>query len=116
MIKTAGDFIAEARTRIETLDATSARKLYDESNGAVILDVREPGELEKGSLPQAMHVVRGLLEMKVPGLITDPATVVLTHCGGGGRACLSAARLAEMGYTRVYAITDTFENLQKAFA
>ena len=42
-------------------------------------------------------------------------TVILTHCGGGGRASLAAHTLGNMGYQKVYAITAPYDNIKKAF-
>jgi rhodanese-related sulfurtransferase len=53
--------------------------------------------------------------MKVPNLCPEPGTLILTHCAGGGRASLVAARLQEMGYTNVYAITAKFEDIKAIF-
>ncbi len=53
--------------------------------------------------------------MKVPGLIPNPDTVILTHCGGGGRATLAALTLQQMGYQNVYAITAKYEDIKFGF-
>ena len=45
----------------------------------------------------------------------DSETLILTHCGGGGRASLAALTLQKMGYTNVHAITETFEDIKDAF-
>ena len=39
--------------------------------------------------------------MKLPEQVPDSQTVILTHCGGGGRASMAAATLVEMGYENV---------------
>ena len=115
MIKTAGEFIAEAQSKIECLDVAAAKTLFDNSDGAVILDVREANSADESKLKHSVNISRGLIEMKVPNLCPDPETVILTHCAGGGRASLSAATLKEMGYTRVYAITAKYEDIKNAF-
>ena len=115
MIKTAADFIAEAQTQIRCVDVASAKELYDRSENAVIIDVREAGSAAESKLSDSVNVSRGLIEMKVPKLCPDPDALILTHCGGGGRASLAALTLQQMGYTNVYAITATFEDIKKAF-
>jgi len=57
----------------------------------------------------------GNQQMKIPSLCPEPDTLIFTHCAGGGRASLAAARLQEMGYTNVHAITDKFENIKAVF-
>jgi rhodanese-related sulfurtransferase len=115
MIKTAGELIAEAQTQISCLDIPSAKALYDDSENAVIIDVREADSAAKSKLEYSTNISRGLIEMKVPKLCADPDTLILTHCGGGGRASLAALTLQEMGYTNVHAITATFDDIKNAF-
>ncbi len=115
MIKTAADFISEAQTKINCVDVEEAKRLYQNSDNAIILDVRESDTAEKSKLNDSVNISRGLIEMKVPNLAPDPDTVILTHCGGGGRASLAAATLKEMGYNNVYAITEKYEDIKKIF-
>ena len=115
MIKTAAEFITEAQTQIDCLDAESAWVLYKESETAVIIDVREANSAAESKLTDSTNISRGLIEMKVPKLCPDPDVLIFTHCGGGGRASLAALTLKKMGYTNVYAITAKFDDLRKIF-
>lgn len=115
MIKSAGDFIAEAQAQINCVDIPAAKKIFDESQDAVILDVREEHSAAESKLKDSVNISRGLIEMKVPGVCPDVDTVILTHCGGGGRASLAALRLQEMGYKRVYAITAKYDDIKQVF-
>jgi len=115
MITTADKLIAQAQCEIECLDIESAKSLYEKSPDAVILDVREAGTAAESKLKDSVNISRGLIEMKVPKLCPDPDTVILTHCGGGGRASLAAATLRKMGYNRVYAITAKYDDIKRAF-
>ena len=115
MLKTAADLIAEAQTKINCVSVEEAKKLYQNSDNAVILDVRESDTAEKSKLKDSVNISRGLIEMKVPNLCEDPDTLILTHCGGGGRASLAAATLKEMGYNNVHAITAKYDDIKKEF-
>ena len=115
MLKTAADLIAVAQTKIECVNVADAQTLYQQSHGAVIVDVREAETAAKSKLNDSVNISRGLIEMKVPDIVGDPETVILTHCGGGGRASMAAATLKEMGYQNVYAITAKYEDIKKAF-
>ena len=53
--------------------------------------------------------------MQVPKQVPDPDTLILTHCGGGGRASLAALTLQQMGYKNVHAITAKYEDIKKVF-
>ena len=115
MIKTAGELISEAQTQIDCVDAISAKSLYQNSVNAVIIDVREAQNAENSKLKDSINISRGLIEMKIAKYCPDSETLILTHCGGGGRASLAALTLQKMGYTNVHAITATFEDIKDAF-
>ena len=115
MIKTAGEFISEAQTQINCVDAISAKSLYQNSVNAVIIDVREAQNAENFKLKDSINISRGLIEMKIAKYCPDSETLILTHCGGGGRASLAALTLQKMGYTNVHAITATFEEIKEIF-
>ena len=77
--------------------------------GALVVDVRDAGEVEKsGKIAGAVHVPRGMLEFRA-----DPDTPyyddnftkgkpVILYCASGGRAALSGQALKELGYDEVY--------------
>jgi len=115
MIKTAGELISEAQTQIDCVDAISAKSLYQNSVNAVIIDVRESQNAESSKLKDSINISRGLIEMKIAKHCPDSETLILTHCGGGGRASLAALTLQKMGYTNVHAITATFEEIKEIF-
>jgi rhodanese-related sulfurtransferase len=115
MIKTAGELISEAQTQINCVDAISAKSLYQNSVNAVIIDVREAQNAENSKLKDSINISRGLIEMKIVKYCPDSETLILTHCGGGGRASLAALTLQKMGYTNVHAITATFEEIKEIF-
>jgi rhodanese-related sulfurtransferase len=115
MIKTAGELISEAQTQINCVDAISAKLLYQNSVNAVIIDVREAQNAENSKLKDSINISRGLIEMKIAKHCPDSETLILTHCGGGGRASLAALTLQKMGYTNVHAITATFNEIKEIF-
>lgn len=97
------ELVAEARAQVQ---AVAPRQAHD--SGELILDVREPPELEtSGRVAGALNVPRGVLEARA-----DPETTMaderLTRlrgsgrlhvlCGSGGRAAFAAHTLRRMGY------------------
>lgn len=95
------DLVAEARERIAAVAPGDA-------GDGLILDVREPHELEqKGRVPDALHIPRGLLEAHADPdspMASDRLTAmrggapVDLLCASGARAALAAATLDRMGY------------------
>ncbi len=115
MIKPAGEFIAEAQTQINCIDVAQAKKLFDDRDNVVIIDVRETDSTNESKLRDSVNISRGLLEMKTHKHIPGADTVILIHCAGGGRASLAALTLKQMGYSNVYAITAPYEEIKKMF-
>ncbi len=114
-IKTAADLITEAQTQINCLDVIAAKELYDCAENPLIIDVREAKNAEESKLKDSINISRGLIEMKIFKHCPDSETLILTHCGGGGRASLAALSLQQMGYTNVHAITATFDEIKNTF-
>ena len=102
------ELLASIRTELRCLDAETAMKEQQKSSGTVI-DVREPGELENCRPPLSINIPRGILEMKVMGLLPDANHPIYLHCASGGRATLAAEQLLRLGYKRVSVITCTAE-------
>jgi rhodanese-related sulfurtransferase len=115
MLKSTDDLIRAVQPHINCVDVPTARKIFDENPDAVIVDVREAHSAEKDKLKDSVNISRGLLEMQVHKVCPEATTIILTHCGGGGRASLAAHTLQEIGYQNVYAITAPFEEIKKAF-
>lgn len=66
-----------------------------------LVDVREDHEWEKGHIPGAIHLGRGILERDIEAAIGDTNAEIVLYCGGGFRSALSAENLQMMGYTKV---------------
>jgi len=115
MIKTAAELIQKAQQEISCVDVASAKLLFDSAENTFIIDVREAESVIKDKVKQSIHISRGLLEMKIHQHCPDSDCIILTHCAGGGRASLAALTLEQMGYTQVYAITATFDEVKAGF-
>ena len=110
-IKPAKELVAEANNVVRMLSVDEARAMHGK---AVFVDVREPGEWEKGRVPGAVHVPRGLLEFAAdPAVPTHKPEFhqgkpLILYCGSGGRSALAARTLKEMGFEDVAHMTGGF--------
>ena len=78
----------------------AARHLVAEQ-GAVVIDVREAGELaETGKLAGALHVPLGAVEAAAPGLPRD--VPILLYCRAGVRSAAAGATLRALGFERLF--------------
>lgn len=84
-------------------DPATARKLIE--GGAVVVDVRTPGEFEGGHLDRAANVPIQELAQRIAEVDKlvggDKAKPVVVYCGSGGRASKAKAQLEAAGYTNV---------------
>ncbi|MDQ6964847.1 MAG: rhodanese-like domain-containing protein [Mariprofundales bacterium] len=113
MAKRLKDFIAEAKAVVKEISAEDVEAKL--ASNPLLLDVREAGELVDGTLPTALHIPRGVLELKADldfpmreTRLTDRDQEVILYCASGGRSLLAAATLQEMGFSNVKSMAGGF--------
>lgn len=117
-LKSGADLVAQAKTRIVEVEP-AAVAIRD---GAIIIDVREPGEFEQGHIPGAINVPRGVLEFRIDGI--EPlqnlsqqerlSRPLVLYCRSGSRSALATATLGDMGYRNVRSLSGGFKAWQAA--
>lgn len=115
MLIPVSELIAAAKSQCNCLDPVAAKLFFDRHENAVILDVREPKEVNESCLIDSTNIPRGLLEMKINNVCEDHDRPILIHCAAGGRASLSASTLQMMGYSNVHVIDATFDEIRAVF-
>lgn len=71
--------------------------------GAVVVDVREPGEYAEGHVPGAVLLPLGTIDAKhAAAVIPEKDGMVLVYCRSGVRSKKGAEKLADLGYTEVF--------------
>ena len=101
-----GDFVREARKQIKEWDADTAQDRLEEGN-VLVVDVREADEFEKGHLPGAINIPRGLLESAADAgtkhrderLCHAQGEPILLYCQSGGRSAMATLTLQQMGFS-----------------
>jgi glyoxylase-like metal-dependent hydrolase (beta-lactamase superfamily II) len=111
--KTVRQLIAEAARQIAFVGMADLRERLDRGD-LVLLDVRERSEYEVGHLPNARHIPRGQLELRVDKELPDPTVRVLVYCQFGKISTLAAATLKTMGFGRVVALDGGYDAWVKA--
>jgi len=106
MLVSPSDVVAKAKA---TIKECSVRDVHECLNtGTVLIDIRELAEYQRGHIPGAMYISRGLLEFEIlPALLKrgidtapDDCDIIL-YCGTGGRSALAAKSLDAMGFKNV---------------
>jgi rhodanese-related sulfurtransferase len=104
--KTAAQLVSEAKLLVQNLTVDQVAKELAEGS-AVLIDIREPAELQAGMIPGAVHAPRGMLEFYADATSPyyrpefDAKRRTILHCASGGRSALAADTLQRMGYTHV---------------
>lgn len=119
-MKSAKDLVTNAKQNIENLTpAQFAEEMR--SRGVLLVDVREPSELEQhGLIAGAVHAPRGMLEFHADPTSPyhnkefEPSRRVLLYCASGGRSALAAESLQRMGYARVAHLDGGFNGWKEA--
>ena len=72
------------------------------SEGAVVLDVREDREFQQGHIANALHIPLGQLNKRLSELEKYRDRALVTYCRSGHRSNSAAALLRKQGFTSVY--------------
>lgn len=106
--------VDEARPRVKEIAPEEARRRLEQNPTAVLLDVREDREWEKGHVARALHLGKGVLERDIEQLIPNKQTEILMYCGGGYRSVLTCDAAQRMGYLNVCSIVGGYKALVAA--
>lgn len=85
---------------LKSPDINQGVQEYNATDGAVLLDVRTPGEYREGHIPGSKNVPLQSID-RVADMIENKNTPVFVHCLSGGRSRQATAILQKMGYTNV---------------
>ncbi len=99
--------LADLESRISRVGPDEARRLTEEQGGRV-LDVRDDHELAAGTVPGALHISRGFLELQVGQQVPRSDTPLVVMCAAGQRSLLAADTLQQMGYSQVCSMDGGF--------
>jgi len=104
--------VNEAKARIQEISAAEAAQR--QSQGAILIDVREADDFAKEHASHALGLSKGVLELKIEKHVTDTATPIVCYCGGGSRSALAADNLQKMGYENVASMAGGFKAWKEA--
>ena len=81
----------------------SAKDALEKLNaGALVIDVRSPGEFNSGHLAKAINIPVDEIETALPERVKDKDQVLLLHCASGMRSGVARGKLNGMGYANAF--------------
>jgi rhodanese-related sulfurtransferase len=98
---------SDAKSRIQEITPNEAADA--QKKGVMLIDVREADDFAAEHAKGAVHLSKGVVELKIEQLAPDPATPVVCYCGGGNRSALVADNLQKMGYRNVSSMAGGFK-------
>ena len=93
--------VDDARARIRETDVAAVAARIRAGESVALVDVRERSEWDRGHLPGAVHLGKGVIERDVEDAFPTLGDELVLYCGGGYRSALAADALRQMGYTNV---------------
>lgn len=93
--------VARRMSPVKEIGTAVATRLINREN-AVLLDVREPAEVEAGKLPNAVHVPLSQLKDRAGELAKYASRPVIVYCARGQRSRGAAGALAKAGIANIY--------------
>ena len=106
--------VNEARGKVREITIEQARERLANNPDAILLDVREDGEWEKGHAREARHLGKGVLERDIEKMFPETNTEIIMYCGGGYRSALTAEVAQRMGYQNVASLIGGYKGLVQA--
>lgn len=82
------------------VDINRELSAYHQTPGAVLLDVRTPGEYASGHIPGSKNIPLQTLD-KVEQVAENKSVPLFVYCQSGSRSRQAADLLGHMGYTNV---------------
>ena len=87
-------------TFMKGTDINEGLKICKSTKGAMLIDVRDPGEFNLGHIPGAVNIPLGRLGSKAEE-IDDKNTPIFLYCNAGVKAGQAASVLKAEGFTNI---------------
>ncbi len=100
--------LQNARKEISEIRPADAFRVIQQNPDVLVIDVREQHEWNSGHLPNALHVPRGFLELKIEEAVPDKNASLLLYCAGGVRSLFAGQTLKQMGYANVTSLAGGY--------
>ena len=89
--------------------AKELKKIIDSGEEIYLVDIRSEAEYQAGHLPNAIHLDRGLMEWRAPEKLADTKRKIYLYCRTAARGAFAIERLKEIGYPKVFNVSDAFK-------
>lgn len=84
------------------ISAEEAKKIMQEKDDYVILDVRTLEEYKEGHIEGAVLLPKSDISNEAEDVLQDKEQMIFVYCRSGSRSFAVATELIDMGYTNIY--------------
>ena len=106
--------VDDAKARIQQTDMNGYKKMLEEDDKPLLIDIREDNEWAAGHAAGAIHLGKGIIERDIETKVPDKNAKMVLYCGGGYRSALAADALRQMGYTNAISLDGGWRAWQSA--
>jgi rhodanese-related sulfurtransferase len=106
--------VDEAKSQISEIGPDELKHMQQAGEDFTLIDVRERDEQEKGTIPGAVAMPRGILEVNIDQITTDKDRKLVLYCGGGSRSALAAVNLKKMGFNKVISLAGGYRGWRES--
>ena len=85
----------------QSVSAQEAKKLMDESEGYIIIDVRTKEQFDSGHIKGATLISDDQIGKLAEIMLRDKDQLIFVYCRSGRRSKNASAELASMGYSNI---------------
>ena len=105
--------VNEAKKDIQEIDTAELKRMQDSGDNFVLFGPltvlpAEKSDADRGMIPNAVNISRGMLEHNIDQVTTDKNQKMVLYCGGGSRSALAAASLKKMGFKNVISLAGGY--------
>lgn len=104
--------VDEVKREVREIPASTLRQIKAAGEDFSLIDVREPDDWQKGTIPGAAKIPRGVLELNIDQVTADKDRKIVLYCGGGSRSALAAYMLQRMGFRNVLSLAGGYRGWQ----
>lgn len=112
------EMVEALKPTVKHINADNFKTLLDAGENFFLIDVREASEFNRGFIPGAINIARGVLEFRIAKesyweeemlYMPEKNDLIIVCCKLGQRGTLCADVLAKLGYTNVQNLDGGFK-------
>jgi phage shock protein E len=92
----------EEKTEYVRISSEEAKRMMEEPESYIILDVRTEAEFSEGHIKGAVLIPHNKIKEHAGDLLPDKDQIILIYCRSGNRSAYASLELIELGYKNVY--------------